>query len=105
MAIGNGLVSPYLQYPAYETFALENNLIGPDEGAILKAAFEGCQVLIKSGIWPVALEFCQIAVEIILGNPLAPRFNVYDIREKCEKPPLCYDFSPADNLLKLDSIK
>ena len=43
--------------------------------------------------------------EIILGNPIKPRFNVYDIREKCEKPPLCYDMSPADNLLQQDEIK
>jgi cathepsin A (carboxypeptidase C) len=46
-----------------------------------------------------------LATESILGNPVAPRFNVYDIREKCEKPPLCYDMSPADNLLAQDSIK
>lgn len=105
MAIGNGLVDPYLQYPAYEVFALENNLIGAPEAAILKTALEGCQVLIKSGIWPVALEYCQLMVEAILGNPIDPRFNVYDIREKCEKPPLCYDFSPADNLLKTAAVQ
>jgi len=39
-----------------------------------------------------------MATEVILGGPI-PRFNVYDIREKCEHPPLCYDMSPADNLL------
>jgi len=105
MAIGNGLVDPLLQYPAYDTFARENNLIGPLEFEILKGAFKGCQLLIQSKIWPLALEFCQIFVEVILGNPIAPRFNVYDIREKCDKPPLCYDMSPADNLLGQDDIK
>lgn len=29
----------------------------------------------------------------VLGNPLNPKFNVYDIRDKCSHPPLCYDFS------------
>jgi len=61
--------------------------------------------LIETGIWPIALEFCQIFTEVILGNPVAPRFNVYDIREKCDKPPLCYDMSPADNLLAEKNIQ
>jgi cathepsin A (carboxypeptidase C) len=44
-------------------------------------------------------------VTAILGNPVNPKFNVYDIREKCEKPPLCYDMSAADNLLLQESTK
>jgi hypothetical protein len=99
MAIGNGLVDPYLQYPPYDDFAKENKLIGEAEYLVLKGAFAGCQGLIKTGVWPIALEFCQIGVTAILGNPVLPKFNVYDIREKCDKPPLCYDMSPADNLL------
>jgi len=98
MAIGNGLVDPYAQYPAYDTFALENNLIGKTEGIILKGAFAACQSLIKTGLWPVALEECQLSVTAILGVG-TPKFNVYDIREPCAHPPLCYDMSPADNLL------
>jgi len=50
------------------------------------------------------MEECQLGMEAILGNPIAPRFNVYDIREKCDKPPLCYDMSPADNLFKEAAI-
>jgi cathepsin A (carboxypeptidase C) len=105
MAIGNGLVDPYLQYPQYDTFSKENKLIGEAEYLVLKGAFAGCQGLIETGIWPIALEFCQIFTEVILGNPVAPRFNVYDIREKCDKPPLCYDMSPADNLLAEKNIQ
>merc|ERR1711957_406992 len=105
MAIGNGLVDPYNQYPAYETFSYENKLVGAAQDEILKVGLKGCQILIESGVWPVALEYCQIFVTSILGNPLAPAFNVYDIREKCDKPPLCYDMSPADNLLMKKDIK
>jgi len=54
---------------------------------------------------PVALEFCQLLVTSILGLPFAPNFNVYDIREKCDKPPLCYDMSAADNLLGQADVK
>jgi cathepsin A (carboxypeptidase C) len=35
----------------------------------------------------------------ILGNPLAPRFNVYDIRKGCDVPPLCYNLSNSDRFL------
>ncbi len=31
MAIGNGWVDPYIQYPQYATFAYENNLIDDTE--------------------------------------------------------------------------
>jgi len=104
MAIGNGLVNPVLQYPAYDVFALENKLISSTTGVILKGAFAACAALIKTGIWPVALEECQLATEVILGGPI-PAFNVYDIREPCAHPPLCYDMSPADNMLLTPSIQ
>jgi len=106
MAIGNGLVDPYNQYPEYDNFAKENKLIGEGQYLVLKGAFKACQLLIKTGVWPVALEECQIGVQSILGfNPVQPAFNVYDIREPCGTPPLCYDMSPADNLLAQESIK
>jgi hypothetical protein len=46
-----------------------------------------------------ATEFCTILSETVIGNPLKPKFNVYDIREPCTKPPLCYDFSQSDTLM------
>ena len=39
------------------------------------------------------MEMCQLTMMTVLGNPLSPNFNVYDIRRKCDFPPLCYDFS------------
>jgi len=53
----------------------------------------------------VALEYCQLLVEIILGNPLHPKFNVYDIREACLDPPLCYDMSNSDKYLNQPDIE
>ena len=58
MAIGNGLVSPYYQYPAYATFAKENKLIGEGEYLALDAALKVCQGLIESHVWPIAMEEC-----------------------------------------------
>jgi len=34
-----------------------------------------------------------------------PRFNVYDIRGKCEHPPLCYDMTNADKLMNSPDIQ
>jgi len=70
----------------------------------LKAVFGVCQAIIKTGIWPAALFGCQLPVETILGIPVAPRFNVYDIRKKCEHPPLCYDFSNIDKFLAREDV-
>lgn len=46
-----------------------------------------------------ATEFCQLLADSVIGNPLHPKFNVYDIRIPCEKPPLCYDFSQSDTFM------
>jgi len=35
IAIGNGWVDPYNQYPAYATFAYENGLVGHTEYLLL----------------------------------------------------------------------
>jgi len=95
IAIGNGWVDPYNQYPAYAEFAYENNLISKDWYETLQTGFKACQKMIDLGDNFVALEMCQLLTETVLGNPLHPKFNVYDIRIPCEVAPLCYDFSNA----------
>jgi len=41
----------------------------------------------------------------ILGNPLDPAFNVYDIRKKCDVAPLCYDMDNATIFLNLPEVQ
>lgn len=43
--------------------------------------------------------------ESILGNPIAPAFNVYDIRKPCSVPPLCYDFSNMDKFIARKDVR
>merc|ERR1711976_11209 len=100
-----GLVDPYNQYPAYAQFAHENKISGGAAYSMLKAAMFVCQGLIKTGVWPVALEERQLGLTPIIGLPVAPKFNLYDIREKCTHPPLCYDFSPMDKFLAQDKVQ
>jgi cathepsin A (carboxypeptidase C) len=105
VAIGNGWVDPYDQYPAYAEFAYENKLIGSLSYYILKAAFKLCRGLIKTGVWPIAFYECQLPTSLVLGNPLSPAFNVYDIRRKCDYPPLCYDFSNLDKFIERKEVR
>lgn len=92
IAIGNGLVNAYDQYPAYATFAYENNVISPFTYEITKMGFSLCQLLIKY-LKPFSMLPCQIPSMMITGITTSPNFNVYDIRRKCDVPPLCYNFN------------
>lgn len=60
MAIGNGFVDPYLQYPQYNHFAYENGLIGSTEHDILIGSYLACQAIILTKLWPVAMDACQV---------------------------------------------
>lgn len=102
VAIGNGLVDPYQQYPQYAVFAHENGLIDDSAFTKAKAAFVVCQTLIKTGANKIAYDTCELAVDSILGNP--PKWNVYDIRLPCSTPPLCYDLSFVDTFLTQSSV-
>lgn len=114
IAIGNGLTDPFAQYPAYAPFSYENGLISKEWDTVLTGGFKACQALIyesesgpKAGfkLEMAATEFCQLLAESVLGNPLHPKFNVYDIREPCTVPPLCYDFSQSDTFLNDSTVQ
>jgi len=112
IAIGNGLTDPYAQYPAYATFSYENGLISKKWEDVMMGGMKACQGLIYESqhkdarvLDVAALEFCQILADSVIGNPLSPKFNVYDIRIPCDTPPLCYDFSQSDAFLNRDDVQ
>jgi cathepsin A (carboxypeptidase C) len=110
IAIGNGWVDPVVQYPQYAEFAYENNLVSLEMYLSLKAAFAECVNMINTmgnnqTQQLYTLEFCQLTMTTILGNPLAPAFNVYDVRKKCDVPPLCYNMSNSDRFLNNATIQ
>jgi len=108
IAIGNGWVDPANQYYGYADFAMYNQLINEVEFDADLAAYEICEGLIETGVWPAAFLVCQLYVEGILaemGVTLGYFPNPYDYKIPCEDPPLCYDFSLADAYLAQPSVK
>jgi len=108
LAIGNGWVDPYLQYPGYADFAYQNNLIDYVEYLGNQVAIKGCQSLISNGAWLEALEACNLVTEAILaeiGVTLGYFPNVYDYAIPCANPPLCYDFSIMDTFLAQPAVQ
>ena len=120
MAIGNGLTNPELQYPEYAEMAFKNshNIQVIDEAAYneMTGASGSCTALVKKcnsinreNPGPMEIFYCQSAVAVCNTVFMVPYeitgLNPYDIREKCEKPPLCYDFSNINTFLNADSTK
>jgi len=108
LAIGNGWVDPYKQYPGYADFAYQNNLINYVEYVGDKMATSYCRNLITAGALLEALEVCNLMVEGVLaemGVTLGYFPNVYNYKIPCANPPLCYDFSLMDNYLAQASVQ
>jgi len=103
-AIGNGWVDPVLQYPQYTTFAVENELIGSFHAKVLDAGYWLCAKTIGIHLGAFAYIPCELLTNTILGNPINPRFNVYDIRKKCIGDG-CYPMENLDILLNKPEIQ
>jgi len=102
IGIGNGWVDPGIQYTQYANFAYDNKLIGKAEEIALNETAILCKALIDAKVWPVALIECNLILDaIIFGTGI----NQYDIREKCENFPLCYDFSKLTEYVKNPEVR
>lgn len=100
IAIGNGWVDPNVQYPAYADFAYENKLINRKEYLVAKAGYSLCTKLIQTNKWPLAMVQCQASTEKLLKG-----LNPYDIRLKCDVPPLCYNQTNIFNFLNREDVQ
>ena len=114
-AVGNGLTEPAIQYGGYADFLYENKLISEEsKDAIDNHAYPRCKFLIErckattKAMCIAALEECQLTVVSKLSkeaNIGVNGLNVYDIRKKCEYPPLCYDFSLLGKYINQPSVR
>lgn len=97
-SVGNGLTDPIIQYQYYPEMIISTNghqpAVGKAEYDLMKAAVDPCVAAIAA--CDLAPESCVVATDVCNLGLLIPYtltgMNPYDMREKCEKPPLCYDF-------------
>lgn len=119
MAIGNGLTNPEIQYKYYPQMAYDG---GKSEGGSLEHGVitnPFTQAIMKGGVGP-----CTSAIKSCNGGSSAgclsaflicnyaetvpyqfTGMNVYDMREKCKVPPLCYDFSAVTTFLNDEGVQ
>merc|ERR1712241_1286021 len=123
LAIGNGLTNTEIQYTAYPDMALDG---GKSEGGsleegvitnqyvqdIMRAGVAPCTALIhecNAGIPIISEESCLGAFIVCNYAEQIPYqlsgYNPYDMRIKCEKFPLCYDFSNVETYLNREDVK
>jgi len=121
--VGNGLVDPEEQYKWYADMALDGGkseggtlakgvITGKVEQGLMRAAISPCTALIRT---------CNNANATFRGTACASAFivcnegeqtpytlsgmNPYDMRIKCEKRPLCYDFSNVETYLNNPDVQ
>lgn len=110
LAIGNGLVDPAQQYAQYAPFVAATKALPQADIDSMEAGIPGCEAAIKSCSWSnsTGLEDCLIATEDCNLAEMIPfqlsGKNVYDIREACEVPPLCYNFTDVDLFLAQPAV-
>lgn len=109
--IGNGLTDPQAQYKWYPEMAYNNtygvHAVSYPVYLAMKAAAGPCTRMIEKcqsnkAACLTAQAFCNAAM---VAPYAASGLNVYDVREKCKSPPLCYDFSHVTKFLRLESTR
>jgi len=117
-AIGNGLTDPLIQYGEYTNYAQNNgyvNLIDTTTKFMIDyLAWPACRKLIESCYETDDSEplICQSAMIACSGMYMksasglnAKNLNQYDVRNKCQKPPMCYDFSDVQSFVDQPEIR
>ena len=114
IGIGNGLTAPSEQYKWYPEMAFKS---GTAPSAVSEETYEGMQKSVDTCVNTIELcnrfegtnPFCFAAIAVCNLSLMKPYqdtgLNPYDMRLKCEKPPLCYDFSEIDAFLNRPEIQ
>jgi len=110
-AVGNGLTNPNIQYQYYKDMIVSNNshapAVGPLVHAAMVAATPACIAAINA--CDAVAASCLVAIETCNAALLIPYtltgMNPYDMRIKCAKPPLCYDFSNVGTYLDRPEVR
>lgn len=105
IAIGNGLVDPLNQYTAYPQYAKDHQVVSAKEADLMAALDPVCVGLISACAADSTLGWlaCINAYTMCNMAEIMPAqftgINMYDVREQCTVPPLCYNFTLVSSLL------
>lgn len=102
IAIGNGWIDPYLQYPDYVPFALENQLIDSSTAKSLNTTARHCQSLINDKLYTLANIECSSIMARVLSE--AGNINLYNIKLPCVGQ-LCYNFTAQTDYMTSSALR
>lgn len=102
VAIGNGLIDPLIQFKSFGPYLYANNLISQSALNSIQQQYVQCAQDLEAGDYSDAFNDCSQVAELAIQS--AGNINVYDIRQQCAKPPLCYDMSNIENYLAQPSV-
>ena len=109
VSIGNGLVDPVAQYPAYSHFAFDNGVIGKMTFSAMQAVLPACTTAIETCGDGIGIIGCDAAFLACNYGQVVPvqlsGLNPYDVREKCAVKPLCYDFSAVNSYFNTPEVQ
>jgi cathepsin A (carboxypeptidase C) len=110
LAIGNGLTDPQIQYQYYAQMAYNNSIkqvVTQQVYNKMVAATPGCiKQITACNNANIGCALAQETCDSALFTPVQDTgVNLYDIREQCQYPPLCYDFSNLNKYLAQPSVK
>ena len=110
-AVGNGLTDPAIQYKYYKDMIVSTNNHKAAVGSAVHAAMEAATPVCEAAIaaCDTVQATCIAAIEACNMGLLIPYtltgMNPYDMRIKCAKPPLCYDFSNVGTYLDRPEVR
>jgi len=104
IAIGDGLIDPLSMAKSWGPYLYAHGLISSGDLAEAQGQFFGyCQPDILNGDYGEAFYDCNQVLQTALTA--AGNLNVYDIRQQCTFPPLCYDTSAIGRYLNQPAVR
>ena len=116
LGVGNGLTDPEIQYGYYPQMGYNWSIEVQGKPVFTKETYEkmesevpGCTKAIARCNEVKSNALCDYAKTVCNAELVSPYsatgLNPYDIRVKCAKPPLCYDFDNVDKYLNSKTLQ